>query len=67
MIARLKITLSQAEYTALYHSALADLRSPSEQAHFLLRRELERLGYLTYKTSESTLPLSLNVETIDQC
>ena len=47
MIARLKLTLSQEEYTALYKSALADLRSPSDQARFILRQELEKLGWLS--------------------
>lgn len=49
MVVRLKLVLEQDEYSALMESALADLRNPSDQARFILRQELERLGLLNVK------------------
>jgi hypothetical protein len=41
---RFYITLNGPEFEALLKSAMIDLREPKEQARFLLRSELERLG-----------------------
>jgi len=46
MITRLKLTLEQAEYTALLKAAVAELRNPADQARYILRLELSRLGLL---------------------
>ena len=43
---RLNLTLDQAEYSALLKVALAELRSPVDQAHHMLRQELIRRGML---------------------
>jgi len=43
MINRVTVTLEQPEYSALLEVAVAELRSPSDQLRYILRRELERL------------------------
>ena len=43
---RITISLEQAERAALMKLARLELRSARDQARFLLRRELERLGLL---------------------
>lgn len=52
MVTRLKIPLIQAEYSALLKIALAELRDPVEQAHFILRQELERQGLLNCEKNQ---------------
>ena len=46
VIARLKLPLEQAEFSALSKVAERELRSPVDQARFMLRQELERCGLL---------------------
>jgi hypothetical protein len=46
ILMRLKLTLEQAEYSALLKVAGAEMRSPIDQIHFLLRKELQRRGLL---------------------
>lgn len=46
MVNRLKLTLEQAEYTALVKMALGELRSPADQVRFILREEAQRRGLL---------------------
>jgi len=46
MIVRLKLVLTQEEYSALLHLAVYDLRNVSEQAHFMIRQNLENRGLL---------------------
>lgn len=53
MIVRLKITLTQQEYSALLKLARAKLRNPSDQAHHIIRKELHQLCYLKYERKES--------------
>jgi hypothetical protein len=43
---RLRLILSQREYTALLEAAESALRTPESEARFIIRRELERLGLL---------------------
>ena len=51
MVVRLKIVLEQAEYSALFKMAMAELRNPPDQTRFILRSELERRGFLTMETA----------------
>ena len=46
MVNRIKLTLEQAEYSALLKVAGDELRNPTDQARFILRQELERRGLL---------------------
>lgn len=46
MVTRVKLTLEQAEYTALPRAAITDLRNPLEEVRYILRSELIRRGYL---------------------
>ncbi len=46
MINRLKLTLDQAEYSALLNMAIGELRSPDDQLRYLLRTEAQRRGLL---------------------
>lgn len=46
MVTRIKLPLEQEEYSALLKLSQAELRSPGDQAHYILRRELERIGLL---------------------
>ena len=46
MVARIKLTLRQTEYSALLKMAVAELRNPADQARYLLRCELTRRGLL---------------------
>lgn len=46
MINRVTVTLDQGEYNSLLQIALNELRNPQDQMHYILRRELKRLGYL---------------------
>jgi hypothetical protein len=50
MVNRVTLTLEQPEYSALLKVALAELRSPQDQARYILRRELERHGHLASQT-----------------
>ncbi len=43
---RLKLCLEKAEYSALLQIAMVELRNPTDQAHFILRQDLERRGLL---------------------
>ncbi len=45
-VQRIRITLKDAEYSALADLAIAELRPLESQARFLLRAELERRGLL---------------------
>jgi hypothetical protein len=46
IVTRLKLPLEQAEFSALVKVAGVEMRSPSDQARFILRQELERRGLL---------------------
>ena len=46
MITRLKLPLDEDEYTALAQIALVQLRNPVDQAHYIVRCELQRYGLL---------------------
>ena len=46
IVNRLKLSLEQAEYAALLKMAGDELRTPIDQARFILRQELERRGLL---------------------
>jgi hypothetical protein len=46
MVTRVTLTLEQPEYAALLRAGEAELRNPQDQARFILRKELERLGFL---------------------
>ena len=46
MVCRLTVTLEQDEADALARLADLELREPREQARFLVRQELIRLGWL---------------------
>lgn len=56
MLGRLRVTLDDAEYSALLKLSDRELRGVPDQARHIVRRELERLGYLeaTTTTSEAT-------------
>ena len=56
MVSRIKLTLEQAEYTALLNLAMSELRSPSDQARHIVRQELMRRGYLTADMSAADSP-----------
>lgn len=47
MVNRVVLTLEQPEYNALLKAAINELRNPPDEARFILRQELERLGLLT--------------------
>jgi hypothetical protein len=51
---RLTVTLEQSEYSALLKVAVAELRNPSDQLRYILRRELERLGLIQAADSGGT-------------
>ncbi len=62
---RLTLSLEQAEYAALLKIAGEELRSPIDQAHFILRAELERRGLLIVgpsATAETLAPANLGEE-----
>lgn len=42
MVTRIKLTLEQPEYSALLKRAVSELRSPEDQARYILRQELLR-------------------------
>ena len=46
MVMRLKLTLEQPEYSALLKVATNELRNPVDQARFIIRKDLERRGFL---------------------
>ena len=46
MVKRISITLEQDEYSALLKVAVDELRSISDQARFIIRSELLKLGLL---------------------
>lgn len=46
MLERVRILLDNAEYSAILKLADRELRGVSDQARHIVRRELERLGYL---------------------
>ncbi len=46
MLGRLRVTLDDAEYSALLKLADREMRGVPDQARHIVRRELERLGYL---------------------
>ena len=54
MINRVTVTLEQPEYSALLEVAVAELRSPSDQLRYILRRELERLRLIQPPAPAST-------------
>lgn len=53
MLNRIKLTLEQPEYSALLELATRELRGPDEQAHHIVRQELERRGLLSTDDSVS--------------
>lgn len=71
IVTRLKLPLEQAEYSALLRVAGDELRNPIDQARFILRKELERLGFLVIETRidlvttcVDTLPTSGDKESV---
>jgi hypothetical protein len=60
MVNRLKLTLEQAEYSALVKAALAELRNPADQARYIVRQELQRRGLLAVE------PVELSLESEEQ-
>jgi hypothetical protein len=46
VVAKLRLPLEQDEYAALSTVAERELRNPVDQARFILRQELERIGVL---------------------
>lgn len=60
IITRLKLPLEQAEYSALLKVAENELRNPIDQARFILRKELERLGLLVIETKSNPIPASVD-------
>lgn len=46
MVNRLKLALDQAEYSALLKVATSELRSPDDQARYIVRQELTRRNLL---------------------
>ncbi len=46
MINRIVLTLEQPEYSALLDIAIAELRTPADQARWMVRQELKRTGKL---------------------
>jgi uncharacterized protein (UPF0216 family) len=46
VVTRIKLPLEQREYSALLKLSKAQLRSPDDQARYILRQELERCGLL---------------------
>ena len=46
MVARVVLTLEQPEYRALLQVAQTELRNPADQAHFMVRQELVRRGFI---------------------
>jgi len=57
MITRLKLTLEQAEYSALLKAASCELRNPADEARFILRAELMRRGLLPLEEMEKNINL----------
>ncbi len=53
MTCRLMVTLEQREADALAHLAALELRDPREEARFLVRQELIRLGLLKQEVNPS--------------
>ena len=51
---KIVISLDGAERSALAHLAEQELRTPRDQARFVLRRELERLGFLSAEYQPAT-------------
>ena len=56
MLGRLRVTLDDAEYSALLKLADRELRGVPDQARHIVRRELERLGYLEATTTKEAAP-----------
>jgi len=46
MVKRLRIVLGQSEYSALLKIAVEELRNPEDQAHFIIRKQLQSRGVL---------------------
>jgi hypothetical protein len=53
MVVRMKLVIEQDEYSALLRLALAELRNPESQVHFILRKELKRKRLITEKIKAS--------------
>ena len=53
MVNRIKLLLSQEEYSALIKIATIELRTPDAQALFLVRQKLIKCGLLEPKTTVS--------------
>ncbi len=47
MVTRITVTLEQPEYAALLKVAVEELRNPQDQLRYILRKELDRLGFLS--------------------
>jgi hypothetical protein len=56
-MSRVFIPLCQDEKEALLKLAKIELRQPVEQAHFILRQELTRLGYLQADPAQLARPV----------
>ena len=60
MVARLKLTLEQDEYSALLRMAHSEMRDPVSQVRFIVRKELVDIGMLNSK-EKSKSPKSIEV------
>ena len=56
MITRLKLGLPQDEYNALLSAALSNLRSPADEARYIIRQELQRRGLWGDAQSQTEQP-----------
>ena len=56
---RIMITLRPDERDALVRVALAELRTPRDQARFIIRKEMEQLGMLEVSGRESEPAIKL--------
>ena len=59
MVNRIKLTMQQPEYSALLDMAAADLRTPSDEAHQILRRELAGRGPVQAPEGQQRRPANL--------
>jgi hypothetical protein len=51
MVTKVNLILDDSEFSTLYRIARAELRNPADQAHYILRLELERRGLLPEATA----------------
>lgn len=59
---RITVTLRRGERAALMQLAQSELRTPQEQARYLIRCELERLGWLKSSSQQESPSEQTEVE-----